>query len=91
VGFSVERAYLSKTRKFDLPVVALENAVSQFDPAKTEAACRDHVDASEQGGASGYTLANFISPHAMVWRRATLGSSVVVFEDSVAQHGVQIA
>jgi sugar O-acyltransferase (sialic acid O-acetyltransferase NeuD family) len=98
VGFAVEREYLTQDTKFDLPVVALEDAASAFDPSTTKA----HVAITSTQlnrvrerlinltRDLGYDLANFISPRAMVWRTATLGSNVFIFENNVVQHGVQI-
>ncbi|MEX1234373.1 MAG: acetyltransferase [Roseovarius sp.] len=98
VGFAVERAHLAEDEKFGLPVVALEDAVARFDPATTEAHVAitstqlNRVRQRLVGVARehGYTLANFISPRAMVWRTATLGDNVFIFENNVVQHGVHI-
>ncbi|SEL13210.1 acetyltransferase [Roseovarius nanhaiticus] len=98
VGFAVEKDYLTEDEKFGLPVVALEDSVTRFDPAKTEAhvaitstqlnRVRERLIKKTQD--CGYTLANFISPRAMVWRTAKLGVNVFIFENNVVQHGVQI-
>jgi len=98
VGFAVEREHLTQDEKYGLPVVTLEDAASRFDPATTEA----HVAITSTQlnrvrerlmnltREYGYTLANFVSPRAMVWRTAKLGSNVFIFENNVIQHGVQI-
>ncbi|PVA11531.1 sugar O-acyltransferase [Pelagivirga sediminicola] len=98
VGFAVEREHLTQSEKFGLPVVALDEAASIFDIETTKA----HVAVTSTQlnrvrerliGLTkdhGYTLVNFISPRAMVWRTAKLGSNVFIFENNVVQHGVQI-
>jgi sugar O-acyltransferase (sialic acid O-acetyltransferase NeuD family) len=98
VGFAVEKEYFTESEKFGLPVVVLEDAVDRFDPAATEAhvaitstqlnRVRERLITVTRD--KGYTLANFISPRAMVWRTATLGSNVFIFENNVVQHGVKI-
>ncbi|MEX0285124.1 MAG: acetyltransferase [Paracoccaceae bacterium] len=98
VGFAVEAEYLDETEKFGLPVVALEEAQEHFAPDTVAAHVAitstklNRVRARLIGITrdKGYTLANFISPRAMVWRTATLGDNVFIFENNVVQHGVQI-
>jgi sugar O-acyltransferase (sialic acid O-acetyltransferase NeuD family) len=97
-GFAVEAAYLEQTSKFDLPVVALEEAETRFPPYEVDAhvavtstklnRVRAHLIGLAR--AKGYRLANFISPRAMVWRTAELGDNVFIFENNVVQHGVKI-
>lgn len=98
VGFAVEKEYFDETEKFGLPVVVFEDAERHFDPATTEAhvaitstqlnRVRERLIKSTRD--KGYALANFISPRAMVWRTAKLGSNVFIFENNVVQHGVKI-
>ena len=98
VGFAVEREYIDVSQKFELPVVALEEAEKYFDPARTEAHVavtstklnRVRAELMEKTRAAGYSLANFISPRAMVWRTVELGENVFIFENNVVQHGVKI-
>lgn len=98
VAFAVERDYLDETRKYGLPVIALEEATEHFDPATTQAHVavtstklnRVRADLMEKTRGAGYSLANFISPRAMVWRTAELGENVFIFENNVVQHGVHI-
>ncbi|WP_293575536.1 acetyltransferase [Phaeobacter sp.] len=98
VGFAVEQAYLTEPEKFGLPVVALEEAVKTFPPDDVHA----HVAVTSTqlnqvrerlvgaARAMGYHLANYISSRAFVWRTATLGDNVFIFENNVVQHGVTI-
>jgi sugar O-acyltransferase (sialic acid O-acetyltransferase NeuD family) len=97
-GFAVDRQFLDETQKFGLPVVALDEAATYFDPATTDAHVavtstklnRIRAELMGKTRAQGYTLTNFISPRAMVWRTATLGENVFIFENNVVQHGVTI-
>lgn len=98
IGFAVEQAFLKQHEKFGLPVVALENAEEIFPAHEVEAhvaitstklnRVRKRLISVTRG--KGYKLANFISPRAMVWRTATLGENVFIFENNVVQHQVQI-
>lgn len=98
VGFAVEREHMGADEKFGLPVVALEDAAARFDPATTEAHVavtstqlnRVRARLMQVAEDQGYTLANFISPRAMVWRTVKLGRNVFIFENNVVQHGVRI-
>ena len=99
VGFAVDREFLTQNEKFGLPVVALEDAAQHFDPASTAAHVavtstklnRVRAELMEKARAAGYRLESFVSPRAMVWRTATLGENVFIFENNVVQHGVTIA
>lgn len=99
VGFAVEEAYLSDTERHGLPVVALEHAEAQFDPADLHAFVaitntqhnRLRARLMEVARGKGYSLASFVSPHAFVWRTAKIGENVFIFENNVIQHGVDIA
>lgn len=98
VGFAVDREFLTESSKFGLPVIALEEAAEQFNPSVTQAHVavtstklnRVRADLMDKTRAQGYRLANFISPHAFVWRTAELGENVFIFEKNVVQHGVKI-
>jgi len=98
VGFAVEATFLDTDNKFALPVVALEEIETHFPP-HTYAAhvaitntqlnqVRERLCEALRG--KGYRLANYISPQAFVWRTATLGDNVFIFENNVVQHGVTI-
>lgn len=98
VGFAVEREYLGETEKFGLPVVALEDAATHFDPAQVfahVAVTSTHLNRVRErlvgiARDMGYKLANYISSQAFVWRTANLGDNVFVFENNVVQHGVTL-
>lgn len=98
VGFAVEQEYLEETSKFDLPVVALETVDSVFPKDSVEVhvavtstnlnQVRERLIGMMRG--KGYRFANYVSSHAFVWRTATLGENVFIFENNVIQHGVTI-
>ncbi|UWQ29470.1 acetyltransferase [Leisingera sp. M523] len=97
-GFAVEAEFLTEDEKFGLPVVALETVETMLPASEVEAHVavtstklnRIRARLIETARSKGYTLANFISPHAMVWRTAELGDNVFIFENNVVQHGVKI-
>lgn len=98
VGFAVEREFLRESEKFGLPVVALDEAASHFSPARVWAhvaitstqlnRVRERLVDFARG--NGYSLASYISSRAFVWRTATLGENVFIFENNVVQHRVNI-
>jgi len=93
VGFSVERAYLKQEALFGLPIVPFESIERHFEPAKhwVYAALvytqlnRLRARLLAQAKARGYRAASFVSPHAVVWRNATIGEHCFVFENNVIQ------
>ncbi|WP_323776780.1 acetyltransferase [Leisingera sp.] len=97
-GFAVEAEFLTEEEKFGLPVVALETVETVFPASEVEAHVavtstklnRIRARLIEIARSKGYTLASFISPHAMVWRTAELGDNIFIFENNVVQHGVTI-
>lgn len=97
-GFAVERAYLTKHELFGLPVVALEDAARQFDPAAHAAHVAvtysqlNRVRARLCGAAKalGYELASYVSSRAFVWRNVVLGENCFIFEANVVQYSVRI-
>lgn len=98
VGFAVEKAFLDGSEHRGLPLVALEDVEMHFDPRRVAA----HVAVTNTNlnrvrerlvgtvRSKGYTLANYVSSHAFVWRTAVLGENVFIFENNVVQHGVKI-
>lgn len=98
VGFAVESEFLNECEKFGLPVIALEEAETHFAPDSVWA----HVAVTSTklnrvrerlvrcARDKGYALASYVSRHAFVWRTATLGENVFIFEGNVVQHGAQL-
>ncbi|NYJ06362.1 acetyltransferase [Petropleomorpha daqingensis] len=100
VAFSVERQYLpdGRSQADGLPFVAFEDLADTHPPAQVDtfvalsstwlnrARARLFRAVKEQG----YTCASFVSPHAFVWRTATVGENSFIFENNVLQHGVVV-
>jgi sugar O-acyltransferase (sialic acid O-acetyltransferase NeuD family) len=93
VCFAVEKAYIKRDTLFGLPVVALEEVEKQFPPGAHDAFValtynqlnRVRRRLYETMRAKGYTLANYISSRAFVWRNVTMGDNVFIFEDNTVQ------
>jgi sugar O-acyltransferase (sialic acid O-acetyltransferase NeuD family) len=97
-GFAVERAFLTKSALFGLPVVALDEIERHF-PAATHRAfvavtytqlnrVRARLYAAVKD--KGYTSASYISNRAFVWHNATIGENCFVFENNVVQYRARI-
>lgn len=97
-AFTVESAYLRESSLCGKPVVPYE-ALEHSHPADSYEAFvaipatqlnslrkRFYLDSR----AKGYRLASYISSRAFVWRNATLGDNVFVFENNVIQPFVSL-
>ncbi len=97
-GFSVESAYLSHETKYDLPVVPFETLEQHFSPEDHEIFVavtyqklnRLRVRLYQEAKIKGYKLASYISSQAFVWKNATIGEHVFIFEDNTVQPFVSI-
>ena len=97
-GFAVDREYLTKRELFGLPVVALDQAERQFAPSSHAAHVavtysqlnRVRARLCAAAKARGYTLANYVSSRAFVWRNVALGENCFIFEANVIQYSVRI-
>lgn len=97
-GFAVERNFLKKTELFGLPVVAFEDLGGELGPD----ACDAHVAVTYSqlnrvrarlcaaAKDRGYTLANYVSSRAFVWRNVQMGENCFIFEANVIQYSVRI-
>lgn len=93
VGFAVERAYLSKTQLFGLPVVALDEVEQHFpaDGHEFYAALvytqlnRLRTRLYQAMKHKGYRAASYVSSRAFVWHNVQLGEHVFIFEDNTLQ------
>ncbi len=98
VAFTVSKAFLKETTKFGLPVVAFEEVEQAYPPATHEMHIalvynqlnRVRSRFYREAKAKGYTLANFVSPRAFVWRNVTMGDNVFIFEDNTIQPFVKL-
>jgi sugar O-acyltransferase (sialic acid O-acetyltransferase NeuD family) len=98
VAFAVERPYLKRSELLGLPVVALEDVESRYQPAGhhfyaalvytqlNRLRTRLYLAAK----AKGYTPASYISSRAFVWRNVVLGEHSFVFENNVVQPFVRL-
>lgn len=98
VGFSVEKAYLSRDRLFGLPVIPFEDLQTAFSPAETafHAAVvytqlnRLRARLAAEAKAKGFRPASYVSSRAFVWRNVKLGEHCFIFEDNTVQPFVTI-
>jgi len=98
VAFAVERQYLKRDTLFGLPVLALEDLDKRYVP-ETHSFFAANVYTQgnqlrtrlyETAKGKGYQPASYISPHAFMWRNATIGEHCFVFENNVIQPFVTI-
>ena len=92
-AFTVSRQFLKETTKFGLPVVAFEDVEKTYPSAKYEMHIalvyntlnrvrkKFYTEAKEKG----YTLANYVSSQAFVWKNVKLGDNLFIFENNVVQ------
>ncbi|MGZ3883575.1 MAG: acetyltransferase [Bacteroidia bacterium] len=98
VAFTVTKEFLKKDTLFGLPVVAYEEVTKLYPPSQYEmyvalvyntlnrTRAKFYYDAKQKG----YTLANYISSRAFVWRNVTMGDNVFIFEDNTVQPFVKM-
>lgn len=98
VAFTVTRDFLKVTEKFGLPVVAFDEVAQRYPPSSHAlhvALVYNQLNRVrrrfyEEAKAKGYTLANYVSSRAFVWRNVTLGDNVFIFEDNTVQPFVKL-
>jgi len=98
VTFSVEEAYLTRDRLFDLPVVPFEQIDRHYDPA--DHAFFTAITYAQANGVrkrlyaeakrKGYAPVSYISSHAFVWPNSRIGEHCFIFENNVIQPFVTI-
>jgi sugar O-acyltransferase (sialic acid O-acetyltransferase NeuD family) len=93
IAFAVEAGHEPETVPAPLPVLTLDELRERHPPGSV----RVHVAVTytklnsvrmrlfQTLKAWGYGFANFISPHAFVWRNVVLGENVFIFENNVVQ------
>ncbi len=93
VAFSTERAYLTNTSMFNLPVIPFEELENHYAPSEhkffvaivytqlNRLRTRLYLEAK----AKGYLPASYISKHAFVWRNCKIGEHCFIFENNVVQ------
>lgn len=98
VAFTVSKEYLKKETLFGLPVVPFEDIENSYPASAYEmhiALVYNSLNRVRRqfylnAKAKGYTLANYISTRAFVWRNVELGDNVFIFENNTIQPFVKI-
>jgi sugar O-acyltransferase (sialic acid O-acetyltransferase NeuD family) len=98
VGFAVERDFLKSREYLGLPVVPFEELEQHFSPNEHQAFVavtytqlnRVRARLYRQAKLKGFELVSYVSSRALVWRNATIGDNVFIFENNVVQHFVSI-
>lgn len=98
VAFTISREFIKKETLFGIPVVPFEEIEQHYPPAEHEMHIalvyiqlnRIRIKFYQEAKAKGYTLANYISSRAFVWRNVELGDNCFVFEDNTIQPFVKI-
>ena len=93
VAFTVTSEYLREPVKDGLPVVPFERVAELYPPDEHDLHIalvynqlnRPRMTFYAAAKALGYTLANYVSSRAFVWRNVTMGDNVFIFEDNTVQ------
>ena len=93
VAFTVTSDYLREPVKDGLPVVPFEQVAELYPPDQHDLHVtlvynqlnRPRMQFYAAAKALGYTLANYVSSRAFVWRNVTMGDNVFIFEDNTVQ------
>jgi sugar O-acyltransferase (sialic acid O-acetyltransferase NeuD family) len=93
VAFTVTSDYLREPVKDGLPVVPFERVAELYPPDEHDLHValvynqlnRPRMQFYAAAKALGYTLANYVSSRAFVWRNVTMGDNVFIFEDNTVQ------
>jgi sugar O-acyltransferase (sialic acid O-acetyltransferase NeuD family) len=93
VAFTVTSDYLREPVKDGLPVVPFEQVAELYPPDEHDLHValvynqlnRPRMQFYAAAKALGYTLANYVSSRAFVWRNVTMGDNVFIFEDNTVQ------
>lgn len=94
VGFTADSTYTNGIQeKHGLPVVAFEDAVRLFDPARHAAFAaipasrlnRDRRAVCDRVEAAGYSLASYVSSRTFRWRNVPVGKNTFIFENNTLQ------
>ena len=93
VAFTVTSDYLREPVKDGLPVVPFEQVAELYPPDRHDLHValvynqlnRPRMAFYAAAKALGYTLANYVSSRAFVWRNVTMGDNVFIFEDNTVQ------
>lgn len=98
VAFVADQQYIEQESLYDLPVIPFETVEKQFSPdnyhmfAASTYNKLNRVRALmyNKAKSKNYKMANYISSKAFVWRNVVLGENVMIFEENVLQHHVNV-
>lgn len=98
VAFTVDAAYRIEITFCDLPVIAFDELTKQYAPEQCEifvALSYSKLNAVRKekylaAKALGYRIASFISSHATVLNKGSIGENCFIFEDNTIQPFVTI-
>lgn len=98
IAFTVEKDFLKRDTLFGLPVVPFEEVERIYPPTQHvmhialvyNQLNRVRMRVYHEAKQKGYTLANYISSRAFVWRNVTMGDNVFIFEDNTIQPFVKL-
>ena len=92
-AFTVSKSYLKKNSLFNIPVVPFEDVEKIYPPSQYDMHIaivyinmnRVRIQFYNEAKAKGYTMANYTSSKAFIWRNVTLGDNCFIFEDNTLQ------
>ena len=98
IAFSVSKEFLTKSSMFGLPVIPFDDIEEKYSPLDYEMHValvynklnRNREKLYNEAKSKGYTLANYISSRAFVWKNVEMGDNVFIFEDNTIQPFVKI-
>lgn len=98
VAFVADQQYIQQESLCDLPIIPFENVENQFSPNNYEMFAastynklnRVRALMYNKAKAKNYIMANYISSKAFVWRNVVLGDNIMIFEENVLQHHVNV-
>lgn len=98
IGFSAERAFMTKGELFGLPVVPFEEVEDTFRPDQHDVFVavtytqlnRVRTRLLAEARRKGYRPVSYVSSRAFVWPNAQIGENCFVFENNVVQYHVRL-
>ena len=89
-AFTVDSAYMKTERECGLPVVPFEKVTQIYPPEKYDmlvvcgyTVMRNRKKMYEKAKGKGYTLINYISPHAMLETEIKMGDNNIIMGNSI--------
>lgn len=89
-AFTVDADYMRSERECGLPVVPFENVTEIYSPEKYDmlvlcgyTVMRNRAIMYERAKAKGYTLINYISPHAILENEIKMGDNNIIMANAI--------